>query len=113
MTEYIALIIVNVISLPICIALTISGLTTARIAYHLLATNPEVKNEDSNRFFYGRWRKIGGIGFLFLGLAFLIVLLNWLVLLHIVASISYLLIVIWAFKRDDGRLANRVIRDIP
>lgn len=113
MAEYIATIIFNSIGLSICFALTIFGFITIRMAYHLLTTNPKSKNEDSNRFFYGRWRKIGGMLSLFWGLAFLTALSSWLLVLHLITLIAYVLVVIWGFKWDDGRLPDRVVRDIP
>ncbi len=113
MAEQITLIIFNTISLPICVALTIFGFMTTRIAFRLLTTNPKIKIEDSNQFYYGRWRKIGGFLYLFFGIAFLMVLSRWLLLLHVVALIMYMLMVVWGFKWDKGRLVDRVVRDIP
>jgi len=111
--EQTALLIFNMISLPICVASTIFGFLTTRIAYPLLTTSPKFKNEDSNRFFYGRWRKIGGSGYLFFGIALLSLMLSWLSSLHIIALIAYVLMVMWGLKWDDGRLGDRVIQDIP
>jgi hypothetical protein len=93
--------------------MTILVFLTMKVGYYLLITNPKVKNEDSNPFYYGKWRKICSICFLFWSFAFLIILMSWLTLLDSVALIAYVVVIIWGFKWDDGRLADWALREIP